>query len=65
MLASRRVAGFVPTCRVAGELDRWMHHCQELREAVEFGDNSKVLELTSMLSDAAVLMSELTGNVVP
>ena len=38
----------MPTCRVPAELDRWMHHCHlELREAMEFGDNSKVLELTS------------------
>ena len=56
----------MPTCRVPAELDRWMHHCHlELREAMEFGDNSTVLELSSKLSDAAVLMSESTGTMMP
>ena len=56
----------MPTCRVPAELDQWMHHCHlELREAMEFGDNSKVLELTSTFSDATVLVSELTGTMIP
>ena len=61
-------ASFVPDAHVQGSggvgpLDAPLH--LELREAMEFGDNSKVLELTSVLSDASVLMSELTGTMVP
>ena len=56
----------MPSCRVPFELDRWMHHChQEFHEGMEFGDNTKVLELSSKLSDAAVKMSEFTGHMEP
>ena len=51
---------------MSGELDEWMCDRQaELQEAVSLQDCSKVLELTSMLSDAAVRMMEMSGRMVP
>ena len=56
----------MPKTRIPHDLFSWMQQChQELREALEFGEQSRVLEPTSMLSDAAMLMSELTGTMVP
>ena len=45
----------MPQTRVPHELGRWMHQChQELRDVLDFGETTRVLELTSMLNEAAV-----------
>ena len=53
-VASGRMIPPMPVSRVPAELDDWMfdRHA-DLKDAMEFGENVKVLELTSMLVQAA------------
>ena len=51
---------------IPAELELWRVDRQsELKEAISLGECCKVLELTSMLSDAAVRIMEMSGRMVP
>ena len=51
---------------VSGDLSDWMQdHHADLQDAMNGGNCVKVLELTSMMSNAAEKLAEMTGGMVP
>ena len=49
---------------IPGDLSDWMQERHgDLQEAMNVGNTGKILELTSMLSDAAEKMADMTGGV--
>ena len=60
-------AGMIPPMptTISRDLNDWMQERHgELQEATNEGHNSKVLELTSMLSNAAKKTCEMTGGMM-
>ena len=63
-VASARADQPVPATRIPRELSEWACH-EELGQALVAGDETRVMELSSRLSDGAAKMSELMGVMVP
>ena len=56
----------MPVTRVPRELSEWLQAChEELGQALAAGDETRVMELSSRLSDGAAKMSELMEVMVP
>ena len=56
----------MPVTRVPRELSEWLQAChEELGQALVGGNETRVMELSSRLSDGAAKMSELMGVMVP
>ena len=65
-VASARADQPMPATRVPRELSEWLQAChEELGQALVAGDETRVMELSSRLSDGAAKMSELMGVMVP
>ena len=64
-VASASVDQPMPVTRVPRELSEWSQAChEELGQALVTGNETRVMELSSRLSDGAAKMSELMGVMV-
>ena len=62
----RSAQGRVPGGAIPAELSAWLEeHHANLHDALVNGDNGRVLELTSLLSEGAERLVELTGGMCP
>ena len=62
----RSAQGHVPGGAIPAELSAWLEERHaDLHDALVNGDNGRVLELTSLLSEGAERLVELTGSMCP
>ena len=62
----RSAQGRVPVLAIPAELSAWLEERHaDLHDALVNGDNGRVLELTSLLSERAKRLVELTGGMCP